>query len=79
MDLMKLFKDEALIEILEFGDMSIAHEDERTAIFVTPHDKCDISKIQMQVMLDFFIDYDISLNLIDDPFFVVEDYKKLDG
>lgn len=75
MDLMKLFQDEALIEILQWSSMSIeSDEDEGTRIYVIPDRRTQITKIQMETMLDFFGDYQIELILIDDPIFRVSDY-----
>ena len=76
MNLMKLFGDEALIEIMEFADVSIGHDDERTTIFVKPFNEVSVTKMQMETVIDFFIDYQIELNLIGDPVFVIEDYPK---
>ena len=78
MDLMKLFQDEALVEILGFATICWTHEDDRTTIWVKPFNEIEITKTQMEVIIDFFVDYQVYLNLISDPIFVVEDYKKLD-
>lgn len=75
MDLMKLFKDEALIEILEWGSMSLTHEDNDTRIHIIPNRRTAITKIQMETLLDFFGDYQIELILIDDPIIRVSDYE----
>ena len=75
MDLIKLFKDEALIEILEFADVSIITEDDHQRIYVKPFDETNITKTQMEVVIDFFVDYQIELILIDAPIFRIEDYE----
>lgn len=79
MDLIKLFQDEALIEILGFASMSISYEDNHIQIFVVPINKIEITRMQMEDILSFFEDYYVYLNLIgDEPFFVIEDWPKED-
>lgn len=76
MDLDKLFGDELLVEIMGFADVSWTREDDRTSIWVRLHDEIEVTKTQMEVVIDFFEGYQINLNLIGDPVFVIEDYPK---
>ncbi len=75
MDLMKLFKDEALIEILEWGSLFITNDEEGTRVFITPSDRLCVNKMHMETLLDLFADYQIELLLIDDPVFRITDYE----
>ena len=74
MDLDKLFGDELLVEIMGFADVSWTREDDRISIWVRLHDEIEVTKTQMEVVIDFFAGYQINLNLIGDPVFVIEDY-----
>lgn len=81
MDCIKLFKDEALIEILELGKLGIDHgimDKNDTYIYFEPSDQTEISKINLETILDFFKDYKMTLFYGSDsegPYFAITDYK----